>query len=208
MLLRAVLEFVFVLLAARAVWRLIGGIVQGLGPTDLAGARSPQPGVTMVRDPVCGTFVLPDRALTISDGRARVHFCSPDCPRQVSVAARHDRRERAARRHRRGRTASVRSRLHRVERRQHQRAPRCRPAADDAEERLQGVHDPRHDVHHRSRGTQAPGRPRSVVGNADAPRGLPAAAGRAGGRPRASADRHRLRGRRHSARTRRCWPRC
>jgi YHS domain-containing protein len=78
MLLRAVLEFVFVLLAVRAVWRLIGGILQGL-TNQSRGPRSAQPAVTMVRDPVCGTFVLPDRALTISDGRARVHFCSPDC---------------------------------------------------------------------------------------------------------------------------------
>ena len=71
------------------------------------------------------------------------------------------------------------------------------------EERLQGVHDARHDVHHRSRRQEAPGRPRSVVRDADAPRGLPAAAGRAGGRPRASADGDRLCGRRHSARSRR-----
>jgi len=78
MLLRAVLEFVFILLAVRAVWRLIGGIVQGL-TTQTRAPRPPQPAVTMVRDPVCGTFVLPDRALTISDGRERVHFCSPDC---------------------------------------------------------------------------------------------------------------------------------
>ena len=33
----------------------------------------------MVRDPVCGTFVVPDGALTIADGRARVYFCSEKC---------------------------------------------------------------------------------------------------------------------------------
>jgi YHS domain-containing protein len=33
----------------------------------------------MVRDPVCGTFVLPDRALAISDARQRVYFCSEAC---------------------------------------------------------------------------------------------------------------------------------
>jgi YHS domain-containing protein len=33
----------------------------------------------MVRDPVCGTFVLPDHALTIVDGRSRVFFCSGAC---------------------------------------------------------------------------------------------------------------------------------
>jgi YHS domain-containing protein len=33
----------------------------------------------MVRDPVCGTFVLPDQAFTIVDGRSRVFFCSGAC---------------------------------------------------------------------------------------------------------------------------------
>jgi YHS domain-containing protein len=33
----------------------------------------------MARDPVCGTFVLPERALTLVDGRSRVFFCSDVC---------------------------------------------------------------------------------------------------------------------------------
>ena len=33
----------------------------------------------MARDPVCGTFVLPDRAVTLVDGRARLFFCSEAC---------------------------------------------------------------------------------------------------------------------------------
>ena len=51
-----------------------------------------------------------------------------------------------------------------------------------------GFMTPGHDVHHRPRGPEAAGRPRSLVRDADAPRGLPAAARRAGGRARASAD--------------------
>jgi YHS domain-containing protein len=39
----------------------------------------PQSGVQMVRDPVCGTFLLPDRALTLGDGRTQVFFCSDAC---------------------------------------------------------------------------------------------------------------------------------
>jgi hypothetical protein len=78
MLLRAVLELVFILLAVRAFWRLLGGIVQGVAnqPREV---RSPDHAVPMVRDPVCGTFLLPDRAVTITDGRQRVHFCSTAC---------------------------------------------------------------------------------------------------------------------------------
>src|SRR5437868_9200683 len=41
--------------------------------------------------------------------------------------------------------APLRARLYSVERRQHQRAPRRRPSAHDAEERLQGLHDRRND---------------------------------------------------------------
>ena len=52
-------------------------------------------------------------------------------------------------------------------------------------------------------GRKLAGRSRSLVRDADAPRGLPAAARRAGGRARASADRDRVRRRRHSARSRR-----
>jgi YHS domain-containing protein len=33
----------------------------------------------MVRDPICGTFVLPDRARSIADGGSRVYFCSDAC---------------------------------------------------------------------------------------------------------------------------------
>jgi YHS domain-containing protein len=33
----------------------------------------------MVRDPVCGTFVLPERAVTLMDGRSRLFFCSEAC---------------------------------------------------------------------------------------------------------------------------------
>jgi hypothetical protein len=77
-MLRAVLEFVFILLAARAFWRLLGGIVQGVTnqPREV---RPPERPVPMVRDPVCGIFVLPDHAVTISDRRQRVHFCSIAC---------------------------------------------------------------------------------------------------------------------------------
>ena len=36
-------------------------------------------GVNMVRDPVCGTFLLPERAVTLGDARRRVFFCSTTC---------------------------------------------------------------------------------------------------------------------------------
>ena len=33
----------------------------------------------MARDPVCGTYVVPDRAVAITDGRQKVFFCSAGC---------------------------------------------------------------------------------------------------------------------------------
>ena len=52
-------------------------------------------------------------------------------------------------------------------------------SADDAEERVQRVHDAGHDVRHRSRRQEARRRARSLIGDADASRGVPAAARRA-----------------------------
>jgi hypothetical protein len=77
-MLRLVLFVIFAILVARAFWRMFDGIIEGAsGPR--ASNRVPDRGVTMVRDPVCGTFVLPDRAVTLADGRERVHFCSESC---------------------------------------------------------------------------------------------------------------------------------
>ncbi len=67
--------FVFI---ARAFWRVVDGIVEGItgAPRTLARGSG---GVAMVRDPVCGMFVLPDRALSVSVGRRQLFFCSPAC---------------------------------------------------------------------------------------------------------------------------------
>ena len=78
MLARLILFIVLGIFVARAFWRLVDGIVAGVrGPRNSGGV--PSRGVAMVRDPVCGTFVLPDHALMITDGRARVFFCSNAC---------------------------------------------------------------------------------------------------------------------------------
>ena len=80
MLLRLALFVVLGIFVARAFWRLVDGIVEGVaGPRPRGRRRVPTRGVPMVRDPICGTFVLPDHALTIMDGRARVFFCSDTC---------------------------------------------------------------------------------------------------------------------------------
>jgi uncharacterized protein len=76
-MLRLLLLLVLIVLLARGFWRMVDGIVEGL--TGRGSSGVPGRGVQMVRDPVCGTFVLPERALTLSDGRQRIFFCSAAC---------------------------------------------------------------------------------------------------------------------------------
>ena len=84
MLLRLALFIVLVVIVARAFWRLVDGIVEGVSGRPKGGrSQVPTRGVQMVRDPVCGTFVLPDRAVTIVDGRAPGLLLLRRLPRQV-----------------------------------------------------------------------------------------------------------------------------
>ena len=72
------LLFVFI---ARTFWRVVDGFLAGLSgrPGGASTARHPVRSAQMVRDPVCGTFVLPGQAVTLADGSRRVYFCSTTC---------------------------------------------------------------------------------------------------------------------------------
>jgi YHS domain-containing protein len=79
-MLRLILLLVLIAFLARAFWRLMDGVVEGLsGAPPARGPRVPARGVQMVRDPVCGTYVVPDRAVALTDGRQQVFFCSAAC---------------------------------------------------------------------------------------------------------------------------------
>jgi YHS domain-containing protein len=56
-----------------------GGFMEGLTGEPRTRSRVPQRGVQMVRDPVCGTFVVPERAVTLVNGRTTINFCSEAC---------------------------------------------------------------------------------------------------------------------------------
>lgn len=75
---RYILLFLLVAFLARAISRLFAGFMEGVTGTPRR-TRVPARGVAMVRDPVCGTFVVPDRAVLLIEGSARVHFCSDNC---------------------------------------------------------------------------------------------------------------------------------
>jgi YHS domain-containing protein len=82
-LLRALLIFLFFVFLARALWRLLDGVVRGaMGSGSGAGGR---PGgqapaaVKMAQCPVCGTYVVPGKALTgVSRGQV-LYYCSETC---------------------------------------------------------------------------------------------------------------------------------
>jgi hypothetical protein len=76
-MLRILLILVLLILAIRAIWRLLDGLIEGIAGRSRS--ADSHPSVKMERDPVCGTFVVPHQALTLSDGRDRLYFCSAAC---------------------------------------------------------------------------------------------------------------------------------
>ncbi len=88
---RFLLLFLLLLFLVRFVWRLLGGIVQGAmsaGTVDSHGGTRPAApsAVKMVRDPVCGTYVVPGKALEFVRGRETLYFCSEKCREQYKLA--------------------------------------------------------------------------------------------------------------------------
>ena len=75
-MLRFALLLIVFIFVARIFWRIFR---EGMTGQTRQQTQVPQQGVSMARDPVCGTFVLPERALTLVDGRTRVFFCSDTC---------------------------------------------------------------------------------------------------------------------------------
>ncbi|NUR56787.1 MAG: TRASH domain protein [Acidobacteria bacterium] len=74
-MLRVLVFLVLIYLVARALWRLVYGIAEGLSGAD----RKSPTAMPLVRDPVCGTYVVPSRALTAGSGRDVQFFCSERC---------------------------------------------------------------------------------------------------------------------------------
>ncbi len=73
---RLILWSVLILLLIRTVSRLARGVIEGAGYS-----RDPRnvQGVALVKDPVCGVFVVPGKALALGSGRDAKFFCSEKC---------------------------------------------------------------------------------------------------------------------------------
>jgi YHS domain-containing protein len=74
--LRVILLVVMALLIVRAFGRLFGGVTAGARGGPRGGAPAP---VKMMQDPVCGTFVVPGKALSLTAGGSTHWFCSERC---------------------------------------------------------------------------------------------------------------------------------
>lgn len=70
-----VLKILLLLIVIRLVWRFARAVMEGYAPQRQAKS------VGLVRDPICGVYVLPSRALTaVADGQIS-YFCSEKCRR-------------------------------------------------------------------------------------------------------------------------------
>jgi YHS domain-containing protein len=78
---RFILLFLLILAAARFFWKLVEVVMKGaIGapPGGRRGGGSPM-SVKMQPCPVCGTYVVPGKAISIVRGGAPVYFCSDKC---------------------------------------------------------------------------------------------------------------------------------
>ena len=73
---KLILWAILALLLLRVVWRFVRGIFVGMGYQP-PGAQTKAVG--LVRDPVCGMFVMPGNALTSGTGADTRYFCSEKC---------------------------------------------------------------------------------------------------------------------------------
>ena len=78
-LLRFLLLGLLFILIARSFWKFIGSMVEGASGQPRGRSGPPGRGVAMVRDPVCGTFVVPSTALTLAAEDGPIYFCSEQC---------------------------------------------------------------------------------------------------------------------------------
>ena len=66
---------------ARLFWRFFDAVVRGAtGPKSATGKRSGStPAVKMSQCPVCGTYVVPGKAISLVSGGSPVYFDSEQC---------------------------------------------------------------------------------------------------------------------------------
>jgi len=77
-----VLRLILFLIIVRIIWRFLAGVIDGLTPPGAQGpgaASQKKKSVPLVRDPVCGKYVVRERALALNAGKETQYFCSEHC---------------------------------------------------------------------------------------------------------------------------------
>jgi YHS domain-containing protein len=77
---KLIVWLVLLLILGRLVWRFMHAVFEGAGL--LKEDRRDPVAVKLVRDPVCGVFVVPGKALTAGSGTSTHYFCSEKCRQQ------------------------------------------------------------------------------------------------------------------------------
>lgn len=73
---RVILLGILLIIVARIFWRVVDGIIEGASGQ---GRRQVRSGVKLQRDPICGTFIQPGTALSLTAGGTTHYFCSEKC---------------------------------------------------------------------------------------------------------------------------------
>lgn len=78
---RVILLIFLILAAARFIWRVLDSLMRAASGPASPGARGggPPASVKMLPCPVCGTYVVPGKAISAASGGAPVYFCSEKC---------------------------------------------------------------------------------------------------------------------------------
>ena len=82
---RFILLLVLFAVFARLFWRFVEGVVRGAMPPGGPRPNSAPSPVKMQPCPVCGTFVVPGKAISGTSSGATVHFCSEKCRSEHAV---------------------------------------------------------------------------------------------------------------------------
>lgn len=78
-MIRVLLIGLLLVLIARAFWKVVDGVIAGASGQQGPRGRGRAAAVKLVRDPVCGTFVAPGAALSLTSAGRIHYFCSEAC---------------------------------------------------------------------------------------------------------------------------------
>ena len=78
---RGLLFLGFVMVLVLTLWPLVKSALERLGRARLDEARARD---ELVKDPVCGTYVVRSRAIRDEAGGRSVYFCGPRCAAQFA----------------------------------------------------------------------------------------------------------------------------